>query len=80
MNKAAVHPNRAGPPSSFEDILALINPLGRWQTRTYFLMGFIMVFFASINLAITFMQITPDYACTLPFDNNWTIEQMKTIG
>uniref|UniRef100_A0A914WZV4 Major facilitator superfamily (MFS) profile domain-containing protein n=1 Tax=Plectus sambesii TaxID=2011161 RepID=A0A914WZV4_9BILA len=76
----AVHPVRSQRPTSFEDILVLINPLGRWQAWTYFLLAFHMVFYTCTNLAIIFMQITPDHACCLPISNSWTIDQMKAIG
>ena len=64
---------------TFEDILHLINPLGSWQIWTYSLLSILQIFFASINVAITFMQITPDFACKLPFESNWTVQQTKNI-
>ena len=63
---------------TFEELLQIINPMGKWQIWIYFWMAFYKMWASQILLIVVFFQITPEFACDIG-NSSWTFEETKKL-
>ncbi|XP_066986634.1 organic cation transporter protein-like [Macrobrachium rosenbergii] len=68
--------------SSFEDLLELINPVGRWNVATLMLCCLAAFIFPFQTITYQFLGSTPEYWCHVPAltSANWTQDQIRNLA
>ncbi len=66
--------------SNCEELIEWLNPIGRWQLWIFAWIALAQFFYAAINVAAIFFQLTPPHECVPPLqDTGWSAQSIANI-